>query len=336
MISASQTEKGLSCLRRFLMDWRVPFADRPPKSPEALFGSDLHSVAQAYHQRGVEPDPLSLAGQMFGPARKYAPKPGIGRVEGEFHLTVSGVLYQGFIDLECMSDDLPGARKLGIPAVVDYKGKKTLSEPSILEGEGAFLNDPQALIYAARTLVKYKASEVYMRWIYVKRDGKPGAKPQDAILSRKEVTAAFGRLIHPTALVLVQLKQKKDLDPLRLPPSPASCMRYGPKWACPWIDTCNLTPDEKLAGLEDKKPTKESMMDLLAELEAMEDKSAQSVAASAATNEGRQPVINPPESKPAPKAEPTPNPVPVKYLVAVQGAPSDEEIGRVVRFLLGR
>lgn len=342
MISASQEDKARTCIRRWLFDWQTPFDQREAQSPEAAIGEEIHTVAQDYHERGIAPNRHTLAGAIFFPALPWVPKPQVGRCEGKFELTVSGIQYSGYIDLECMASDLPQRQvkiEYDMPAVVDYKSKKNFN--SILDGPGDFYNDSQAIIYAARALVKYKSDAVYMRWLNLKREGTHKAKPSDCVMTRKETTDAFRRLIHPTAQVLIQLKNKRDLNPLTLPPSPASCMKYGIKYACPHIAKCNLGPEDKLLALEDTDTTERKMMDLLAMLESMPDNTAAATQAAEPEIKKAEPLINPPESPKYSGSQAVDQAVPTvasKVALAEKSitSMSDEEIGQVVRFLFGK
>lgn len=287
----------------------------------------MHEVGEAYAKRGETPNDepyvfVDEDGQTqtwlspkkaFLPALAFLPRPKLGKAEGKFHVKIDGVAYLGFIDLVCHADDI--GLDHGCPVVIDYKTKDTLEARGMHEGPGTFLSDPQAVLYAYKTMRSTGFDRVFLRWIYIKRKGRPGAKAVDALLTLAEVEEAFLTVVHKPAGQMVQLRAKKKLvDPLSVPYNADTCMAYGPKWACKRVSQCKLTSRQKLEGRGG------NMDDLLAELEAMDKAPAKPSKAAVAAE--------------APKGV---NPEPLKAeVVKSSGAPSDAEIGRVVRFLLGK
>lgn len=280
-LSPSKLSDAAGCIRRFAWDEVDPLPY--VQNREAELGQAVHRVGQDYHEIGKAPDPNTDEGKIFRPALPHVPTPRKGTCEGKFDFRVGALEFTGVIDLSCNSGDLPGAWP-GMPAVLDYKSIKALTAKRMLGvklgkdmsrerwyelNKPSFLADLQALIYAAKRLVQTKQQRVFLRWLYLRRGEydektgelvvKPKAEPRDTILTLAEVTEAFGRLVHPLATRLVQIRRDKT-DPLSLPPNPNRCMLYGPKYACPRIGQCNLSANDALQ-LED-----DSDMDLLDEL----------------------------------------------------------------------
>lgn len=248
--------------------------------------------------RGKAPDESTIAGRAFLPALPYVPRPRSGTAEGKFELTLGKLGFRGMIDLACTVGDLPDAAEFDyaedVPVVIDYKSVKSLGADKMLKDEAEFLNDPQAIVYATKRLVQSKSKWVVLRWIYLRRaaewdgqewkpKGKPKAQPQTVVLSREQVEDAFRRIIFPLANQLVQIKLTKP-DPLSLPANADSCMRYGPKYACPRIGQCNLSPMEKITMARD----------LLAELDSEEETQVKEEPKKAAPAPKAGKGINPP------------------------------------------
>jgi hypothetical protein len=358
-VSASQTDKARSCWRRWAFDAFDPIPNESPELQAAAEGgSALHKVAENYHMHGRAPDPSTLEGRAFKAALPFVPPPRTGKAEGEFTMTVSGVEYGGFVDLEL--EDHRGLYPLreqaeglsALPGVLDYKSKGEIrrgERTNIIEGDAAFYDNPQTLIYATRALVKYRqAPAVYMRWLYIKRLDKitqqPKVFPSDAIMDRARTVAAFGRIVHPIAKTITHLRQH-PIDPLTLPPNPATCMRYGSKYACQYMARCNLSPGDVLRGADSNQTTEDISMGLLDDLKAKQTATATAVPATAKTPDKAEAPTSALSAAPAsaegaapkginpPKREAVLTPAPTSAPVSIENA-SDAELGRALRVLL--
>lgn len=340
-VSASQMDKIRDCERKFWFDWNEP---RGESGPEAQLGTAIHDVAEDYHVRGKAPDRATRAGAAFLPALPYLPQPKAGRAEGAFEVQISGIEYKGIVDLNCTLGDLPvqasyafmcnstfgprGRPGPETPIVLDYKSKKDFRR--IFKGPGDFLNDPQAILYALKRLIQTGSALVGLRWVYIKREGRPKAVVCDALLTREEVLEAFGRINHPLATRLVQIKLTKP-DPLTLTPTPTTCTKYGKKYLCKHIGKCNLDPLDSL-GAE-----MENSMGMLEELEAeFGDVDAPKDAPAPKAKETTTGKVNAPEGKAKPmkpadaaKAMEQQGPGPARTLSAI----SDSDLGAALRTL---
>lgn len=317
MFSASQAKTARACASKWAFQRTLP---KPPDTPEQAEGKErgkaIHLVAENYHNHGTSPDRETEAGKIFLAGLPFLPRPGVGRTEVKLECTIGSAEWVGYIDLLCQSDDLPGAPP-GMPAILDYKSTKKLEY--VLAGEGQFLNDEQAIIYALWVMMQTGAERVFMRWLGLKTVGRPKAKCSDYIMTREAAIQAFDRVIEPVVSILVPLGSKPD--PLALRPNPSECRRYGEKYKCPYEALCHprFTPAMSLGGIG------EYTVGLLDEMKA-ERAAAQVKTAVMPPSAG----VNPPEaaSKPSKK--------PAMVTVTVTEGPTNEEIGRVVRFLLGR
>lgn len=337
--SASQIKLARECLRYWAWDYlSEPRIPREPNT-NAELGKAVHAVAENYHARGQAPDRDTPAGAVFMPALAWVPRPGTGRTEGGFDLTVSGVEYMGYIDLEVQARDLPSVPdNETAPAIVDYKSVKSLDKRRMLKGPGEFMNDPQAILYAARTLVKHRdADRVLLRWLYLRTEGSPKAAPQDCLVSRAEVEDAFGRIVHPIAAHLDALRVEKP-HPKDLTPTPSRCMKYGKAYPCPHIARCELTAKEQLimgSSLLEKLRAKQQ-----AATTAASEPAKAEPAPEAKSEPAPEKGVNPPESpKRARQTRIAPEKSPADEGVVRQAAIADQEredaeLGRAVRVLM--
>jgi hypothetical protein len=160
--------------------------------------------------------------------------------------------------------------------VCDYKFSKDPKRYGVTDPKD-FLQDPQALLYAAYSFVKYGTSRVFLRWLKFKTEGRPAIHPVDAILTRQQVNEAFGRVVHPTAQALVRIRTRKS-DPNTYPPNFDACHDFNRP--CPYGAYC-----------------KGSAMSLLDEMRAL----VQAPEEAPATNGVKAPdPINPPALAKAP------------------------------------
>lgn len=268
-ISASQLKAFRDCERQWWFD-KVNPQPRSGGEEAAQLGQEVHAIAEAYHKHGRFPDRETKAGAIFMPALPWLPRPGVGKAEGEFTRTLRGVVFRGYIDLECITE-APRTRIKSVHIILDYKTCKNFRYA--LKGPGDFLNDPQALVYAMKALRDNQETEyVLLRWLYLRTEGKPKAMASDCMLSRAEICEAFDNLILPMAKRLVQIKLTKP-NPLTLKPNPATCHKYerkGPDGtkigACAYITKCNLTLAERLSEMNQGE--EDMSGSLLSDLEA--------------------------------------------------------------------
>lgn len=247
-VSASQVSKIRACERQWAFAWQDP--DPYTRSEEAAFGERIHEVARAYHAEGKAPVRGTPEGDVFLVALPHVPKPKSGEAEGKFREVIDGVEYLGYVDLSWFDG--------GLPHVLDYKTVKDFR--FAFEGLGDFLNDPQAVLYARRALIKYpSAPGVRMTWLYLKREGRPKARPVHVSLTRAEILEAFARVVIPRAERLITLKAQKP-DPRTLTPNTAQCYKYGVKKACKYLRQCGVSVGDRMEAIMGA--------DLLAELES--------------------------------------------------------------------
>jgi len=236
MISASAVTLASRCLRRAAFKYGSDVVPAPEPESEAItLGKEGHSILEAYQVEGRSPPPGTL-GDLCRLGLRWLPHPKQANAEGLFNVTISGVPYLGYIDLEAPESNIfPGITDQGsIPAVVDYKFSKDPERYGITAPED-FLKDPQALLYAAYSFVKYGTSRVFMRWLKFRTQGAPKVFAVDAVLTRQAVTKAFGQVVHPRAKTLVAIREK-NTDPNEWTPNYEACHDFGRP--CPFMASC--------------------------------------------------------------------------------------------------
>jgi hypothetical protein len=267
--SATDLERT-ACARYYAFWHRGPDLGYPrePRGPALLLGSELHKISEEYLSHGVQPDRLTQAGAMFIEGLPYLPPPGSGGVEAEKVLAVSGFQYFAAIDYMGPLPKLDGIWTLDhktskSPERYGLQGEYTVNAGSRHSERKGFLDNVQAVLYAAAQLLETGASYAQLRWLYYKSVGAPMALPRDIRLSRTQVEDAFGALVHPLAERATVLRADNS-HPLALEPNPKRCHAYNKP--CHYTEICNLSLSERL----NPKPKQEviPIMSLLAKAEA--------------------------------------------------------------------
>jgi len=262
--SAIKTTQG--CERKWVLDFT---AERLETEKQKL-GTELHGVQQAYLTVGKAQDRSTKVGAMALAGLPHMPPPKSGHVETKATLTKGGIQYVLIMDYHGPSSLVPGAPP-GMPAVIDHK---TSSDPARygLWGHDALVQDPQALIYAAKALEDAPtADRVFLRWLYYWTSRKSKALPSDTIITRTEVEAYWWIHVHPWAQRIIELQTQmpegrtnalKNSSLINfgnsLPGNTQECDKYsGCQHAESRGGSCRLSPSEKLSacfeGLDDAK-----------------------------------------------------------------------------------
>jgi len=252
MISASAVNLARRCLRRAAFKYGSDVVPEPePESDAIRTGKDGHAILEAYQKEGWSP-PQTPLGDLCRKGLPWLPHPGQATAEGLFNVTISGVPYLGYMDLETDNARVfPGTTTLDgcIPGVIDYKFSKDPERYGILT-PADFLRDPQALLYAAYTFAKYGTSVVFLRWLKFRTQGKPKIFPVDALLTRQEVVRAFGKVVHPAATALVHIRTKNN-DPNSFAPNFEACHDFGRP--CPYLGQCDTRSDRGMTLLDEMR-----------------------------------------------------------------------------------
>jgi len=265
-VSASAIKTTQGCERKWVLDFT---AERLETEKQKL-GTELHGVQQAYLTVGKAQDRSTKVGAMALAGLPHMPPPKSGHVETKATLTKGGIQYVLIMDYHGPSSLVPGATP-GMPAVIDHK---TSSDPARygLWGHDALVQDPQALIYAAKALEDAPtADRVFLRWLYYWTSRKSKALPSDTIITRTEVEAYWWIHVHPWAQRIIELQAQmpegrtnalKNSSLINfgnsLPGSTTECDKYsGCQHAESRGGSCRLSPSEALAacfeGLDDAK-----------------------------------------------------------------------------------
>ena len=251
-VSASQVNKVRQCLRMYAFEYVEKL--RPPPSAKMQFGTDVHGHLEDWISKSKLPPDIP-SGRMAKMAitKEVIPPPDQGLlVENNFVFAWDkNIDVGGFVDLT-----VPPSEADPIPTVIDYK---TTSDLRWAKSPLQLKEDPQAVLYAIDSMLRYDAPEVRIKWIYListapaSGNRKPtGVKPSvlrfDA--HSKEFQDTVVRLDQDIQEIL--RIRSLNIKGLSLPPSPESCEMYG---GCFHKGRCNLSSGDVLAA----HMTKESL-----------------------------------------------------------------------------
>lgn len=351
-VSPSEINKARECIR--IVAWDIVDPQQFVQGPAAALGDEVHDKLEIYNKCGADVKDGTLAGDLAALALPYAPRPRTGASEAYVRWTprrAPDVTFSMKVDWSGLTSELMGMppASADVPATVDYKTSK---DPSYgVWGEEAHYQDSQGLVYAEHRLEVTGADAVYNRWLYVRtpEKKKAAAMPSDQLMHRERVHAQMDRLVYPIARAIEGMKKDaaaKRLNVFSLPANARQCKKYAKRdgsGGCPRQEQCNLSPAEIMSGIEGE----DRYMDgLLAMLNGGASQPTQPVNATPIA-----PVVS---INPAPRvvqAEPAfgsqlavgvSAPAQVADAVATVdkslagGAVTNEEIGRVVRFLFGK
>lgn len=337
-VSATQIDLWNMCHRRFAFQYLE--GKKPPQHPAAAFGTELHTIAEQYLTVGKSPDELTQAGELFVRGLPYLPPPRSGGVEGEFRFEMNDVKY-------LLRVDYRGERVPGLPGrvLLDHKTSSDPKEYGVWGDE--FLKNPQTVLYATYDMLSAGDDKSQCRWLYYWTKGKPKAEPSDFLFTQSMLEDVFEPVVQVPAKQILELKSApvaaNDLDP-----NTESCKLFG-KEGCPHHPKnggdCNVTKAQTIRGalVSLKKKKEKPKMAELSMLEKMKARKAAKASGEAAAEPEKEDKVNPPEAKQAaaPKQEEEKPAAKVSQLRtapvrAVSDEPSDEEVGRVVKYLLSR
>ena len=309
------------------------------QNASAALGSELHGIAEPYLIKGTQPDEFTKAGNLFVRGLPYLPPPGSGDVEGKRHIELDGVPYVLVIDYR--GRKVPGFG--GKRVVLDHKTSKNPKKYG-LWGKPAFLQNPQSVLYSTYDIIQADDDEANLRWLYYRTSGSPKAEPSDCTLTRTELEDVFEDVVGSKAKRILHLRTVVT-DPNELDPNTDVCDKYG---GCPYHPRaggqCTVTKTQQIRGAVRQVEKKETTMaegNLLARIAAR--KAAAAAGGGASAPEEKEDKINPPEAQeekaeetPAPAERPSARRKAAAPIEPSSDAPSDADIGRVVRFLLGK
>lgn len=267
VFSVSQIETFLTCPRKWAFD-KIDGIE-PPANKWAELGQKVHSVLEAYLERGVPIDSGTRVGSIAMPGIQYLPyprTPGM-RIEKWFAIVFGVAAYRGLKDVELI---LGGE----IPLVLDHKTTRSWDWK---KSKRELLSDIQAGMYAADAMRKTGAEEVALRWLYYRTEGAPLAEPVDVTINRAQVSNILSFTDH-TAKRMIRVIQtcSKAMD---VEPDYTGCSAYG---GCPHREErCKPKAVKVLRAImaqkkkeNDRRKNKEkSTDDFLKSLQARKEKS---------------------------------------------------------------
>lgn len=219
-----------------------------PHQRSAARGTAVHAVFEEYYEGG-SPNWASYIGQIAITGRAHLPlreacseirvERSIGddpypadHDPGRTALMLDGVRFLGYVDLEVRLDpDGAEARRLGISEAVragdgwytfDYKTSKAVHRYAITPEKAR--TDPQGVLYPAAGMIRAGTEARGMRWVYMQTEGKPYAKPVDALVTYEGSKAHLRTMIDRGR----ELEQKKTIEDTAV--NTDACTEYG---GCP-------------------------------------------------------------------------------------------------------
>lgn len=189
-VSSSQHSTWEGCPRKWGYSRRRERTD----TPETLFGTRAHEVAENYGKFGIPPDPTTREGACILAGLHLIPLPGQALHEVDFEFLAGGVPYRGRIDMIYGYDP-------GVVVVID--DHKTTGWLGNAKDERRLEDDPQRVIYSFWALHAYSVEYVAFKLTYYQRK-KPAAKPVIYLGHRDEITRAFWARHNRVSLPIVQ------------------------------------------------------------------------------------------------------------------------------------
>lgn len=218
VFSVSQIETFLTCPRKWAFD-KIDGIE-PSANKWAELGQKVHSVLEAYLERGVPIDSGTRVGSIAMPGIQYLPfprTPGM-RIEKWFAIVFGVAAYRGLKDVELIQGG-------EIPLVLDHKTTRSWDWK---KSKRELLSDIQAGMYAADAMRKTGADEVALRWLYYRTEGAPLAEPVDVTINRTQVSNILSFTDH-TAKRMIRVIQTCS-KAMEVEPDYTGCSAYG---GCP-------------------------------------------------------------------------------------------------------
>lgn len=311
-ISPSQIATWNTCPRKW--GWDKLEGVPSPTSPQAEFGTGVHSLAEAWFRDlalplGEERE-AKVARALI---QKYPAPQGMYNMYTERYFTfehpsVEGVVFHGYIDLEF--------RCYAFPGEVVVSDHKTTGDLVWAKTSADLLEDPQSIIYANSVYLRPEHDGlVRCRWTYVQTTGHHTTRVAEVLWQRDEAAEAFEKHIVPVARLIRAAHGMRALD---LPPDVSACDRFG---GCPYRENCNITPTQRLRSMMEAQSLKEKLQQRAAKKDIINapegPKGGAPPAPKAIDKEtfGTKEVwVKEPKTKPAPTPKPDPvpaNPIPL-------------------------
>lgn len=241
VLSPSQIETFLDCERK----WAFIYISgiRPESGGAAALGGKVHKQLEQYLKGEVkslnftEPGGVGDIASLLLAHLPPPKAPGM-KIEGafKFQSPTTGIFYRGFKDVVLSPPEFE-------LTVMDHKTTSNIA--AWAKSAEALKTDTQAIIYAHHELTRWPdVPHVKLQWNYAQTKGPKRSLPVVVTLDRQHVADEFAKIEVDGRRILSTLKVKPD--PLSLPPTPASCEKYG---GCPYRYKCNLSPEQTLNSL---------------------------------------------------------------------------------------
>lgn len=241
LLSASQFKLFQSCHRRW--GFRYLEGKKEPEGRAALEGTAAHAEMEEWALSGKMP-----ASKMGLAALRYAPAPGLARVEQIVRVDVDDTSWIGFLDLlYAWRDGKPTDPRedYGMHVVHDWKFTSNLRNAMSPEE----LKEDTAAILYSYAAYQNNAAKVDCRWIYtVRSDTTCPTKEVRVSMSASDAIAGMYMIADkakPTYMYREEFK-KKRLKVLDLPHNPDYCFAFNAP--CTYKEECQPGGKIKMPG----------------------------------------------------------------------------------------
>jgi len=245
VVSPSQLSMWDRCNRKWGLRYIVGLKD--PGSAASERGQRIHKLLEDYAEKGTYPSGDTLEEKVARELLPFAPPPFSARSEGNFWLEIGGVRFRGFKDLEYVE----GGPQVRLPAAGLAPGErliiqdwKTTSDLRWAKTPEDLKKDPQALLYAADSLTRWRASSVDLRWVYGTTGEKTRTRRVEQTLSFDEVACGLESVLLSAEQLVLAKRNTRDVKDLE--PNPEACADFG---GCPFRAACGLTQRERLKSI---------------------------------------------------------------------------------------
>lgn len=224
--------------------WALNYIGDEPKvsSSSAELGSRVHKILEEYLEHGTLPDQTTREGEIATSGIHLLPEPGLAIVEDTIgFIAPSGVRFTGRSDFTYLSPNIytweGGAFN---PLVIG--DHKTTGDFRWMKTADILRNDPQALIYAADSLLKTGDPAVELHWVYYRTRGAPQARETRVTLTVGDIQEKFPRLDDIAHKIKHTLATYTPETVMQVPANTDACEKYG---GCPYRHICNISFGER-------------------------------------------------------------------------------------------
>lgn len=235
-VSPTQVDTWDSCERKWA--WKYIGKAETPQNASAALGSRVHNLLETYLLHGTLPDQSTREGEIATAGLHLLPEPPIARAERTIGFySPNGYRFTGKVDYEYPPVPEPDLEFQYWWTIGDHK---TTSDFKWAKTEEILREDPQALVYAAASLLETGDDCVNLEWTYYRTRGSAQARQVSLTMTAEHVAERFPRL--EKIAEKIHLALATVTDPLTLSANTDTCEKYG---GCPYQHLCNISLAER-------------------------------------------------------------------------------------------